>query len=94
VIGKRTYRDTEPRARRRADPFQSHWAELLQCLEADPDQTGLELFATLRAKYPDYYTPGQVRTLQRRLKVWRHEAVRRLICEMHSFTQDTGSGAS
>ena len=39
VIGKRTHRNTKSRARRRPDPFQAHWAEMLQCLEADPDQT-------------------------------------------------------
>ena len=92
MIGRRTHRNTESRGRRRPDPFQSHWAELIGWLEVDPDQTGLELFSTLRAKYPDSYTPGQLRTLQRRLKIWRHEAVQRLICEMHDFTQDVGPG--
>jgi hypothetical protein len=91
IIGKRTHRNTQDRARRRPDPFQSHWSELLQCLEVDPDQTGLQLFSTLRAKYPDRYMPGQLRTLQRRLKIWRQEAVKRLICEMHDSTQDIGS---
>jgi hypothetical protein len=90
VIGKRTHRNSESRARRRPDPFQSHWAELLRWLEADPDQTGLELFGSLQAKYPDSYTPGQLRTLQRRLKIWRHEAVQRLICHMEKFTEDVG----
>jgi hypothetical protein len=93
VIGKRTHRNTKDRARRRPDPFQSHWAELLQWLEADPDQTGLQLFSTLRVKYPDCYVPGQLRTLQRRLKIWRRAAVQRLICEMHDSTQDIGAGA-
>jgi hypothetical protein len=37
VIGKRTHRNTEPRVRRRPDPFQEHWAEILQRLDADPD---------------------------------------------------------
>ncbi len=30
--------------------------------------------------------------VHRRLKCWRHEAVKRLICEMQDFTQDVGSG--
>ncbi len=93
VIGKRTHRNAKDRTRRRPDPFQSHWIELLRWLEADPDQTGLELFSTLRSKYPDCYVPGQLRTLQRRLKIWRCEAVQRLISEMHDFTQDIGAGA-
>jgi hypothetical protein len=34
------------------------------------------------------YDAGQLRTLQ----CWRHEPVKRLICEMQDFTQDVGSG--
>jgi hypothetical protein len=91
-IGRLHYRQSSiPRTRRRPDPFAKHWAELLPCLESDPDQTGRELFNTLLAKYPGCYTPGQLRTLQRRLKVWRREAVQHLSCEMHDFTQDVGS---
>jgi len=93
VIGKRTHRNTQSRARRRPDPFQAHWAEMLQCLEADPDQTALQLLIDFRARYPDRYHDRHLRTLQRRLKIWRHEAVQRLICEMHDFTEDVGSGA-
>jgi hypothetical protein len=40
-IGKRSHRNTKTRGRRRPDPFQSHWVELLQWLEADPDQCTL-----------------------------------------------------
>jgi hypothetical protein len=86
VIGTRSHRNTKDRARSRADPFRSHWTELLQSLEADPDQTGRQLFNNLKAKYPDHYTPGQVRTLQRRVKIWREEAVKRLINDMHDST--------
>jgi hypothetical protein len=94
VIGKRSYRNTKPRGRRRPDPFLMHWPELCEWLGEDPDQTGLELFSRLRAKYPDRYTLGQLRTLQRRLKIWRHDAVHRLIFDMQGFTQDVGSGAA
>ncbi len=94
-IGRLHYRQSSiPRTRRRPDPFEKHWAELLPCLAADPDQTGRELFNALTAKYPGYYTPGQLRTLQRRLKIWRREAVQHLICEMQDFTQDVGAGIS
>jgi hypothetical protein len=93
VIGPLRYRQSPiPRTRRRPDPLQAHWAELCEWLSDDPDQTGSELFTTLRKKYPDFYTGGQLRTLQRRLKIWRHEAVQRLICEMQDFTQDVGAG--
>ncbi len=92
IIGPLRYRQSPiPRTRRRPDPLQAHWAELCEWLNDDPDQTGSELFTTLRTKYPDCYTAGQLRTLQRRLKTWRHEAVQRLICEMQDFTQDVGS---
>ena len=92
VIGKRSYRNAASRARRRPDPFQGHWAEMLKCLEADPDQTALQLLIDFQARYPDRYGDRHLRTLQRRLKVWRHEAVQRLICEMQGFTKNVGSG--
>ena len=95
-IGKRSHRTSgQPRTwRTRVDPFEEHWPELCEWLGKDPDQTGLELFAKLTSKYPDRYSPGQVRTLRRRLKCWRQDAVRRLIFEMEEFTQDVGSGTA
>jgi hypothetical protein len=91
VIGKLNHRNTKPRGRRRPDPFQAHWAEILQRLDADPDQTALELLIDFQARYPDRYNARHLRTLQRRLKHWRRDAVQRLICEMQDFTQDVGS---
>jgi hypothetical protein len=94
-IGPLRYRQSPiPRTRRRPDPFEAHWPELLPCLAADPDQTGRELFNTLQGRYPGHYTSGQLRTLQRRLKVWRRQAVQQLICEMQDFTEDVSSGIS
>jgi hypothetical protein len=92
MIGKRTHRNTKSRARRRPDPFQAHWAQMLQRLDADPDQTALELLIDFQARYPDRYNSRHLRTLQRRLKIWRREAVQRLICEMQGFTTNVGSG--
>jgi hypothetical protein len=57
--------------RTRQDPLEAHWPEMCQHLETDPDQTGRELFAELRSRYPGQYIPGQIRTLQRRLQIWR-----------------------
>jgi len=85
-IGPRTYRDVKDRGRRRPDPFQAHWAEMLRCLQADPDQTALELLATFMAQYPGVYQMHHLRTLQRRVKAWRRDAVERLIGSMHEFT--------
>jgi hypothetical protein len=92
MIGKRTHRNTKSRARRRPDPFHAHWAEMLQRLDADPDQTALELLIDFQARYPDRYNARHLRMLQRRLKIWRREAVQRLICEMQGFTTNVGSG--
>jgi len=91
MIGKRTHRNTQSRARRRPDPFDAHWAEMLQRLDADPDQTALELLIDFQARNPDRYNARHLRTLQRRLKIWRREAVQRLICEMQGFTKNVSS---
>lgn len=92
VIGRLTSRNNiKPRKRRRPDPLKAHWPEMLRHLDADPDQTSLELLATMMAKHPSVYAMRHLRTLQRRVKIWRHDAVQRLICEMQDFTQDVGS---
>jgi len=75
----------------RPDPFGAHWAEMLECLEERPDQTALELLLEFRARYPERYTLRQLATMQRRLRVWRREAVRRLICDSEERTQDVAA---
>lgn len=93
-IGRLTYRLTKPRSgRTRPDPFNAHWEEMLQSLEAQPDQTALELLIEFQTRYPDRYTSRHLRTLQRRLKVWRRDAVQRLICEMKDWTQGVTANA-
>ena len=57
--------------RTRADPFAADWAELRARLVDAPDLEATTLFEDLLRRKPDGYTPGQVRTLQRRLKQWR-----------------------
>ncbi len=92
-IGRLHHRQlSKPRTRRRPDPLEANWSEMLQCLEADPDQTSRELLATFQIRYPDRYHTAHLRTLQRRLKIWRHEAVQRLICEMAGLTEDVSCG--
>ena len=39
--------------------------------EAEPWRTSRELFERLQAEHPGGYPDGQLRTLQRRMKVWR-----------------------
>ena len=88
-IGRLRYRQSsKPRTRRRPDPLEANWAEMLQSLEADPDQTSHELLAAFMIRYPSRYDVGHLRTVQRRMKIWRHDAVQRLIIEMGGLTED------
>lgn len=90
-IGSLRYRQSpKPRTRRRPDPLEANWAEMLQCLETDPDQTARELLTAFQTRYPHRYNIGHLRTLQRRLKTWRRRAVQRLICDMDGLTEDLG----
>ena len=83
VIDRLKYRCLTKKPRgRRPDPFKAHWAEMLQCLESQPDQTALELLLEFQAGYPERYSARNLSALQRRVKVWRREAAQRLICEM------------
>jgi hypothetical protein len=75
----------------RPDPFKTHWPEILKCLEAKPDQTALELLLEFRARYPERYTLRQLSTMQRRLQLWRREAVKRLICDGQEMTQNVAA---
>jgi len=82
-IGSLKYRQSPlPRGRRRPDPFQEHWTEILKIMDQDPDQTGRELINEMIVRFPAKYTSSHLRTLQRRLKLWRKDAVQKLIMEM------------
>ena len=52
---------------------------MVQWLEAEPNRTPKELFDRLRREHPGMFVPGQLRTLQRRVKDWRRLEARRLI---------------
>ncbi len=65
--------------RTRPDPFEGVWAEVLGWLQAEPDATAKALFHRLQEKYPRRYLPGQLRTLQRRVKDWRAVMARELV---------------
>lgn len=62
---------TERDWRTREDPFAEHWAEVEARLVEAPTLEAKTLFELLAEKYPERYEPGQLRTLQRRIKVWR-----------------------
>jgi hypothetical protein len=55
---------------------------MLECLEENPDQTALELLVEFKVRYPGCYSQRQLHTLQKRVRVWRQQAVQRLIDEV------------
>jgi hypothetical protein len=69
----------QKRGRRRPDPLVEVTAQLRAWFDADPSRTGRELLARLQVEYPDCYPDRLLRTVQRRLKVWRGEMARALV---------------
>ena len=65
--------------RTRRDPFETTWPRVVQWLEVEPQRTAKELFDRLRREHPGMFVPGQLRTLQRRVRDWRRLEARRLI---------------
>ncbi len=62
----------QPRTyRTRADPFDEVWPEVEALLDADPALESKTLFDWLQRERPGQFADGQLRTLQRRVKVWR-----------------------
>ncbi len=59
--------------RTRKNPFADHWDEVVELLEVMPDFEGIRLLEYLQGKYPGQYEDGQLRTLQRHLRLWRAE---------------------
>src|SRR5664280_1120208 len=59
------------RERRRPDPILAISVELKAWWDAEPWRTSRELLERMQAKYPDTYPDGLIRTVQRRIKVWR-----------------------
>jgi hypothetical protein len=57
--------------RTREDPFVDIWEEVKGYLETNAGFESKSLFAHLQRKYPGRYEDGQLRTLQRKVKIWR-----------------------
>jgi transcriptional regulator with XRE-family HTH domain len=55
----------------RPNPFADDWAWVTAQLERDPALQAKTLFAELVQRTPDRYQPGQLRTLQRHIALWR-----------------------
>jgi hypothetical protein len=65
--------------RTRKDPFEDVWSDVLKWLQKEPDTTAKELFKRLQRYYPGRFSDGQLRTLQRRVKEWRHIMAKNLV---------------
>ena len=75
---------TGPRPwRTRVDPFENVWPLVEQWLNEQPDANAKSIFQRLQATMPEPFHPGQLRTLQRRVKKWRTAIAQRLVlgCE-------------
>jgi hypothetical protein len=57
--------------RTREDPFAAQRDEIVALLRETPTLEAKTIFELLGAKYPGRYEPGQLRTLQRQVQVWR-----------------------
>ena len=57
--------------RTREDPFSEVWDAVQQQIEESPGLEAKTLFEWLQREYPGRFSDGQIRTLQRRIKLWR-----------------------
>jgi hypothetical protein len=81
---RRTHRKpfTGPRPwRTRVDPFEHVWPLVEQWLNQQPDAKAKSIFQRLQATMPRPFQPGQLRTMQRRVKEWRTAIARRLVLD-------------
>jgi hypothetical protein len=71
---------TGPRPwRTRPDTFQDVWPLVETWLNEQPDATAKDLFQRLQQGTQTPFAPGQLRTLQRRVREWRTAIARRLV---------------
>lgn len=57
--------------RTRQDPFEEDWPTVTAMLTDAPELEAKVLFEWLCDEHPDIYSPGQVRTFQRRVREWQ-----------------------
>src|SRR5689334_3453593 len=62
-------------------------------LNEQPDANAKDLFHRLRESMPGAFAPGQLRTLQRRVKQWRSEIARQLVFGFEPEAQMDGNMA-
>jgi hypothetical protein len=76
----------QKRGRRRPDPLIEVTVQLERWFEEEPWRSGSELLEKLQAEHPGDYPAALLRTVQRRLKVWRSEQARALVFSGSSIT--------
>ena len=69
----------QKRGCRRPDPLAKVTVQSHTWFTAEPWRTSRELLDRLQAEYPGSYPTGLLRTLQRRLKIWRSEIARTMV---------------
>jgi hypothetical protein len=74
--------------RTRKDPFEHVWPEILLWLQHHPDSTAKSLMVRLQRAYPGRFPDGLLRTLQRRIRDWRHVMAKSLV---HGIQDGTGA---
>src|SRR3982074_1511058 len=57
--------------RTREDPFSEVWEAVQRQIQESPGLEAKTLFEWLQREYPGRFNDGQIRTLQRRIKLWR-----------------------
>ena len=61
------------------DPLKAVTTDLRCLFEQDPSRTGREFLEEIQAAYPDLYPVSLLRTVQRRVKIWRHDMAKSLV---------------
>jgi len=64
-------RQQERSWRTREDPFNEVWDAVERQIQESPGLEAKTLFEWLQREYPGRFSDGQIRTLQRRIKLWR-----------------------
>ena len=64
------------------------WDEVCQWLVAQPQRNGRSIFDELQQRDPGHFANGQIRTLQRRIAIWRAKTV---LTFDDGWTDDVGS---
>ena len=82
------------RGRRRPDPLVDVTEQLKRWFEEEPWRTGRELLEKLQTEQPGDYPESLLRTVQRRLKIWRSEQALALVFSGSSSPPVVASAAA